>query len=255
MEIKGLFDALAGYLDFFIDFMLLRGMEQFARLGEISPTLVAYFVIGVFIAYLVSSMKKTPGYLLQKKAASAARDEVSPPGQQVPSPPSGVSDSHAENDVKKFQVDMAQFVVLSILGGFLFHGFLDVYAAVFGSPPISSVKDTLNAVFAYNAVYHPFNAFANKINRGAKMLAPLGGAPSAVAVALFVGLTVFYFGAPFYLLYALAAVHQTSIGSMILPSVAFVAVFIASFVLFFLSWGLPLNTIFAALAAGSGQKQ
>ena len=62
MEIKGLFDSLAGYLDFLINFVLLSGMEKYARLGSISPTLVAFFVIGVFVAYLIALMNRVPGY-------------------------------------------------------------------------------------------------------------------------------------------------------------------------------------------------
>jgi hypothetical protein len=62
MEINGLFETLAGYLDFFIDFMLFRGMEKYTRLGSVSPTLVAFYVTGVFIAYLVSSVRKRTIY-------------------------------------------------------------------------------------------------------------------------------------------------------------------------------------------------
>src|SRR5437870_4214315 len=143
MEIKGLFDSLAGYLDFAIDFLLLSGLEKYARIGTVSPTLVAFFVIGVFVAYLIASTKKVPDYL---KASS------------VPNAAEGATSS-SEVDVKGFQTDMARFVLMSILGAVLFHCFLRGYSRVFGMPDINSVKDTLNGVFAYNAVYHPYNAF------------------------------------------------------------------------------------------------
>ena len=37
MEVQGLFDTLAGYLDFLMDLILLHGMEKYARLGIVRP--------------------------------------------------------------------------------------------------------------------------------------------------------------------------------------------------------------------------
>jgi hypothetical protein len=226
MEIKGLFDSLAGYLDFIIDCILLSGMEKYARLGNISPTLVTFFVIGVFVAYLIASMNKMPGY--EKILRS---DQVAP--------------SDVQTDVKKFQVDMAQFVMGSIAGAIFLHGFLKVYNQVFGTPTIGSVKDTLNGIFAYNAIYHPMNAVLQQIGRGANALVGLGA--NLVGGVLLVGVVVVYLVSGIFLLYPLAAVHQTSIGSLILPCLVFVAFFFLLFALFFLALGTPLKEIFRAL--------
>ena len=220
MEIKGLFDSLAGYLDFLIDFVLLSGMEKYARLGSISPTLVAFFVIGVFVAYLIALMNKVPGY------------EKILFGDQV-----ALSDN--EPDVKKIQVDMAQFVMTSIMGALVFHGFLKGYSQIFGTPTIGSVKDTLNGIFAYNAMYHPMSAVLHKIGRGVRAL----NQATLMAVVLYLAVAITFLVSSTYLLYPLAAVHQISIWSLVLPSVVFVIFLVLLFALFVRAIGAQLRTM------------
>ncbi len=138
--------------------------------------------------------------------------------------------------VNKFE--MAQFVLMSRLGAFLFHGFLIINGNVLGVPTIQPIKDTLNAVFPCNALYHPFNALAKKLEQGLKALSGASRAVNAMAAAFLFGIAISYLVFLIYFLYPLAAVHGTSIWPMLWPSIAFAVLTLALPALFFRALGI-----------------
>jgi hypothetical protein len=232
-DIKGLFDGLAKYLDFLVDMFLFQGVEKYAKHGEISGDLVAFFGAGLLIAYLVAAMNKIPGYepVPETQSGKSAAEQSSQPPKSEDSGKDPVSSS-----------DMAQFAILSILGGLAAHGFLILYSKAFKTP-IGSVKETLNAVFAYNALYHPFDALSEHVRRGAKAIpvATKGAFIVAGLMLLIVGLSRFL--SSVYLIYAMAALHHTTFGQMLWINIVFVLSFFAVFFAFFQALGVSPRTV------------
>jgi hypothetical protein len=250
MEIKGLFESLAEYLDFVVDFLMLSGMEKYAHLSTINPKLVLYLVTGVFLAYLISSMRTVPTYM--------ARGAEAQPNPFQPYQLSFVSTgfrSQSETETKKFDVNMAQFVIMTILGAVLFHCFLILYSRIFGTPEIRSIKDSLNGIFAYNSVYYPFHALMLVVRRGANAMSKWGPVGLIYAGVLEITVGVALLGSLIYLLFALASVHQLSIASLVLPSLAFFLVLTTLFVGFFAAAGLPLKMIGTAVINANSEQQ
>jgi len=214
MDISKFFETLAQYLNFFLDFLLLRGFERYGRLGSISPELVSYFIVGVFAAYVISSIKRMPGYeRLQVSEESTANSEA----RQI----TVVKTSGDSED--DFKMDMAGFVLLSIVVGIFFHAFLVVYNKIFPVTEIGNIKDSLNAIFAVNAMYNPLNAILKQIQRGAKLLATVAPSCALVGAGLLLTLSGVYFFSIYYWIYAFAAVHGTSRKYMMGPMAIVVA--------------------------------
>ena len=191
MEVKGLFEAFAGYLNFAIDFLLFQGMEEYERLGTINPTLVSFCVAGVFVAYLIGSAKKIPGYdaihWAERSSWKGSRSSL----------PAVIPKASTKDTSKEDSLDMARFLLLSVAGALTFHVFLVFYSYAFSPPRPYTVKDTLNAMFAYNAVYHPWAAFTKQIQRGLNFIAGANISRAATLVAAL-------------LLFALALLHLFS---------------------------------------------
>jgi hypothetical protein len=208
MDISKFFETLAQYLNFFFDFLLLRGFDKYTRVGSINSELVSYFVVGVFAAYVISSIKRVPGY---EQMYAAEESSGTTETTQV----TVVKTSDGGGD---FKMDMAGFVLLSIAGGIVFHCFLVVYHKIFPLTEIGNIKDSLNAVFAVNAVYNPLNAILKHINRGGKLLAKLSPGCALFAAGLMFVVSGIYFFTIFYWIYAFAAVHGTTRKYMLGPS-------------------------------------
>ena len=240
MEIKALFEILASYMDFVIDFLRSSGMEAYMRAGSVSAQLVSYFIAGVLIAYIIAKLKAIPGYqkLIEQEPAPAGR-----PQTIVAILPAGDETREA---------DMAAFVVGSFVGALCFHGFLLAYSRVVGQSSLGSAKDTLNAVLAFNAVYHPLNALALKISPRLKsLMQPTSGRGCALtALTLYLVLVLLQCASLYYLDYALAAVHGTSILYMFMAGLLFIVLFFTVLFVVLKMAGLPLRSIFAGAAAG-----
>jgi hypothetical protein len=211
MEFKTLFEILASYLTFVLDFSTLSGMEKFSRIGEVSPPLVSYFVAGTLLAYVISRLKSVPGY---EKLADGTQ------GQEPPLTSEGSLPKGVDVDAP----DMAAFIFMSILGMIAFHSFLLLFRAIFGGPEIGNVKDTLNAAFAVNAVYNPLNAFLKRLQRSLRDVTAQAPGCAVIVASLMLLISLVYFGSTYYWIYALASVHGTSktfmLKALILPIIA-----------------------------------
>jgi hypothetical protein len=232
MDIKGLFDGLAKYLDFLIDLCLLQDIGKYAKQSQISPDLVSFFVVGLLVAYLVTAIKHLPGYEPMLKTASTAT------GMET----AAAAQDHTKDPVIKH--DMAQFALMSILGALLLHGFLTLWSQFPGTPKLGSVHETLNAVFAYNAFYHPFNALALQSQRGLKALVGINRRTSLFAAGMMFLVAIFYCVTLVYLLHPLAVLHGTTLVQMLWICLAFLATFVVALVAFFLLLGVsPTSAI------------
>jgi hypothetical protein len=138
---------------------------------------------------------------------------------------SKINDLSKDDPVDK--VDMARFVLLSIVIIFPLHGVFLIYSSIFGLPAIHSIKDTLNGAFACNAVCQPLVALSIKLqlilsNRLQDVISYFGGVRKTAkngTLVLSSGIEVL---SVVYFLYALAAVHGVSIWSMVWPFLSFV---------------------------------
>jgi hypothetical protein len=153
MDVKDLFAILADYLNFVIDFLGLRGMEKYRRLGIINKELVSFFVAGVLLAYSIALMKKIPSYQMK----------IQWPVDLYPG-------KKGDSDLKTQTAEIGGFVMMFILGAVLFHCVLFLYHKVFSNSGIGTMKDTVNAVLAVGAVFNPINALFNQIRGWAARL-------------------------------------------------------------------------------------
>jgi len=226
MEVKALFEILAAYLGFVIDFVLSRGMERYARLNALSPQLVSYFVAGVFIAYLIAKARRFPGYegfgetqTLPEKPTEANTPEIEATGAVASNENKNVTAAPAP---AQDAPDMAAFVLMCFGGALLFHAWLYIYSNAIFHAKLGSVKDTLNAVFAYNAVYFPLDAAIRKARNWLQTsVASLSRGCAIVAMLLLFLLVLPYLAILYYLDYALAAVHGTTLAYMFVASITF----------------------------------
>lgn len=212
MDLSKFFETLAQYLNFFFDFVLVGGLDKYARIGSVSPELVSYFIVGLFVAYVVSSVKHVPGY-----ERMITTEDTAPSGK-VESAALKITLS-TDTDSK---TDMAAFILLSIAGGIICHLFILIHHKVFPNTEIGNIKDTLNAVFAVNAVYNPLNALLKQVQRGAKIMGKISRGWGLVGAAILLITSGIYFGTTYYWLYAFAGMHGTSRKYMLGPMGFFV---------------------------------
>jgi hypothetical protein len=230
MDVEGLFKTLADYLNFTIDFLLLRGFEKYARMGKVSPELVSYFVVGVLVAYLIASMRKPPGYADRV----TPEDRGEPEAQATPAPRGEGKEGGPDPLSGQMRAEMAQFALMSVVFGMLFHVLLVVFNWFFGGE-IGTVKDTLNAIFAVNAAYNPLNALLKQAGRVADVVAPISLGWRLLAGAVHLLAAAVHFGCTFYWLYALSTVHGTSVWYILGPVSPFVVLGIVLAVVILLS--------------------
>jgi len=212
VEIAKFFEILAQYLNFYFDFVFLRGIEKYTRLGSISPELVSYFVIGVLVAYAIASIKRVPGYERKIPSGKASSTTIEPAGT--------IADKESSGSLEGIvNVDMASFVVLSIAGGVYFHGCLVAYHKLFPTTGVGNIKDTLNAVFAVNAIFHPLNALLKQTQRVGNVIGRMSRGFAIIGAGLMFCVSAIYFAFVYYWIYALAGVHGTTRKYMIAPMV------------------------------------
>lgn len=197
--IDQLFEVLSGYLNFIIDLLFFGDISKYSKIGVIDPTIFSYFITGSVFAFIFANSKKIPGYLKYTKETSATGDK--------------------DSSIK--EIEVASFVFLSVFGAMIFHFVLFVYNSILGKEMIGNIKDTLNAVFAYNALYHPINAILQRISNFLNEIARKYNFSKfliiMVAILLFI-ISLTYFASLIYLLYCLAVLHDTSILYMIGPA-------------------------------------
>lgn len=215
-DAESLFEILANYLNFSIDFLRLRGMEDFQALGSIDKDLVAYFVAGATVAFLMATIKRLPTY-----------DEVTNrllAGKIFPKGPESV-EIMPEAGSDKAQI--VAFVAISVVGACFFHGILILYARWVHTFPIGSIKDTLNGIFAFNAVYMPLDALLKKAQQILKTIAKAGGGSAIFSAILQLVIAALYFTLAGLSVWALAQVHKATFGQMFWPAmIAGILIFI-----------------------------
>jgi len=232
MNIDSLFGALAEYLDFIINLALLRGMDEYLNLGHVSPKLVAFAVVGVSIAYLISYSQKVPRYGAPVEITRAATD--------APQEETVTQDKENEKDKSKDLIkspEIALFLIYTILSGFLFHGFLILYNLTF-QLAVHSVNDSLNAVFAYNALINPIISILNKIQKLLEKLKYKNWKTMMFAGISNIIIGLIYIGSAIYWAYPFAAVHGESIKNMLWLTIGFGVIIFVLIFLFFLTLGI-----------------
>jgi hypothetical protein len=203
----GFFEILANYLNFSIDFLRLRGMDAFRLKGSIDKDLVAYFVAGVTVAFLVATIKRMPTYdemtsrLLAGKNSAAAGETP-----------------EAAVEISSDKAQIAFFVLTSIVGACFFHGILILYSRWIHPFPHGGIKDTLNGIFAFNAVYIPLDALLKKTQQFLKTVGKAGGGSALLAAAFLLLTSVLYFGLAGFSVWALAQVHDATFWQMFWPA-------------------------------------
>jgi hypothetical protein len=206
-DTEGIFEILANYLNFSIDFLRLRGMDGFRLKGAIDKDLVAYFVAGVTMAFLMATIKRMPSYdeMTSRLLAGKASLKTAP-----------VSEEAAEDSSDKAQI--AAFVLISVVGSCFFHGTLILYSRWIHTFPHGGIKDTLNGIFAFNAVYLPMDALLKKVQQLLKTLGKAGGVNAIFAAIFLFAISLVYFSFAGLSVWALAQVHGTTFWQMFWPA-------------------------------------
>ena len=62
MDFDKLLNPVAEYLDFFVDFVLLRGIEPYSKSGSVSPKLLSFFFIGLILSLIIKRLKRVPTF-------------------------------------------------------------------------------------------------------------------------------------------------------------------------------------------------
>ena len=194
MSEKDLFSILADYVNFAIDFIKFRGMNRYILIGSVSSELVAFFVAGVFIAYLIAIAKTYPGYrkhidgeVLHKEDKEKNKDEE-----------------------KVASADMALFVLRSILLSLIAHIILVVFAVFFRQFRIGSANDTVNAFLGFNAVFHPLNSLVLKLSIGAKGYLIIRNKRIKIIDLMVCFRQIFIIISYLYLFHSIATIHAIS---------------------------------------------
>lgn len=201
MQFPDLFQILADFLSFVADFLSVRGMDKYLRQETVDAGLAAYFVTGVLIAYLFATAKRFPGYeWLLRRARGRRRALV-------------VGDV---DPIAGHGADMARYAIVSILGAIVGHVLLVAASRLLGGEELGGLRVTMNAALAWNAVYHPLNAMLQLARRSAekahlaRLLRPGAGRLLVISLGVLPHLLNVYW------IYALAAVHGTTVPRMAL---------------------------------------
>lgn len=206
MDITELFDIFARYIDFSIDFLSFNGMERYSQSNSINPDLTAFFIFGLTIAYLIARATKVPGYESIIRKSSSASD---------------IAQAEAKKN-NQDNSDLILFAVMSVGGALIFHLVVAATQSIGQNMQLGSIKDTINAVLAYNAVYYPLNSLAMRLfhREGLPAFIPLIRRRSVALgcfALLFLLIVAFYGGSLIYLVYAFISVHGIEVGSVIVP--------------------------------------
>jgi len=208
MQFPDLFKVIADYVGFVVDFLAFRGLRDYALKPAVDPVLAAYFVVGVLFAYLLSTARRFPGYEKHLEAGTPKRA------------PSGTTTA----PLKEHSSDMALFIMASMLGAVVVHWLFVLGNAVLGGDEFGSVKATLNATLAWNAVFHPLNAFAKKCSVLLQAAREKGSVRPRVAGTLGGVLVLVPLALVTQWIHAMATVHGTSFWYMAaVQGVSFVA--------------------------------
>ena len=214
MDINGLLDAFARYLNFVVDFLAARGMQSYAKLSSVNSDLATFFVFGLTLAYLISRARTIPTYA-----------SITDGGVQ-----SGFSDADgAKND--SYNVLLNCFLFVGI--GILFHIVLRVYFALVFPAVRLSLKDSINAILGFNAVYVPIDALIRVLTRE-DVIQYVGNVASYqtrqfnrrgclfVVIAMLRVASFAYLLAIGYEIYAFSAVHQLPFSELIIPFIIWI---------------------------------
>jgi hypothetical protein len=83
MDLEKLFNPVAEYFDFLVDFVKLDGISRFSRLGSVSPKLVSFVILGMIFGIVIKKAKTIPSFSQDVKLSNFMKPtEI---GQQQPS--------------------------------------------------------------------------------------------------------------------------------------------------------------------------
>ena len=161
MILTDIFNTLADYLNFAIDFISWRAITAFRRLDKVNAELVSYFITGLILAFVISYTTKVPTYIPQDTDDETQPMEKADRGTPNAAPPA------TSEPFKLSDSLILGAVLLTLVGPILFHLVLVPYNRIYHPYTIGSMKDTMNAFMAALAIYMPVNALATRVQRGA----------------------------------------------------------------------------------------
>jgi len=205
MEFTDIFRILADYFNFSVDFAQSRGLEPFVLKGLVDPTLFSFFVVGLVLAYAIGKIKELPAYAgaTANPASSASNHVTTPEGVDT--------------------VSLGALTLLGIILGVLYHWYMVGFARVFDLPLRGNVKDTLNALLAFNALFNPFNAIWHRILAWLKArIATKPPRPILILIMiLIVAMIGLQLGALYYLTWCIATLQGLTFRQLLWPVLSF----------------------------------
>lgn len=205
MQFTDIFDLLADYFNFVVDFLQSSGLESYALSGSVDSKLFSFFVVGVVLAYAIGKIRDLPSY----------------PGASPNVPPGPASQPPTPETVDT--ISLGAFTLLSILFGVFYHWYMKGYAWAFELPVRGNIKDTLNALLALNAFFHPFNALWNRTLLWLKArIATRPPRPVLILIIVLIGaLIVLMLASVYYLAWAIAILHGLGVRQLVGVVVSF----------------------------------
>ena len=207
MSVDNIFNGLASYVNFIVDFLALRAMAPYTKVGVVSGELMSYFFAGILISVVIQYTSKLP-----------FTPAESPPAPAGP-------DAGGGDGIKGFleKSQLAIFIPLLLIGTAVMHLALLAGAAMAGFE-IGTFKDTINATLASSTIAYPVQAAATRAQGYAKAIQKLGGKAVLIAIIISLGAAAASFGTAYYAFHATAVVHGLTMREMLWPIVMFVAV-------------------------------
>ncbi|HET9762580.1 MAG TPA: hypothetical protein VFR50_03655 [Casimicrobiaceae bacterium] len=206
MNVDSIFNGLASYVNFIVDFLALRAMQPYARLGTVNGELMSYFFAGLLLSIVIQYTSKLPTFSPQDDSAPTSRNDAD------------VGDG-GKSFLEKSQ--LAIFIPFLLVGTAFMHLSLLVGVAVAGLD-IGSFKDTINATLASSTIGYPIQATAARAQNYAKTIQKLGGTPALIAGVIHLGAAAANFAGVIYGFHATAVVHGLTMRQMLWPAIAFV---------------------------------
>lgn len=187
-----LLDWLVAYQRFALDFLAMRALAPYERLGALAAPLWRHLGVAVAIALVIALLplggpRPHPG---------AAGD---------PPPRGGVV------------LQVGTLLPTFALGTVVLHALLSLYSAWIGNIQIGALADTANGAAAYLAAYLPIHVMMSQMRRAADWHARTRERARGVLrnVKLATGLVQLAF--PVYILYAVASVYGMSMRATLRP--------------------------------------
>ena len=194
MDIDKLLAPLTDYLNFLIDFLQCRGLDQFARLNTVSPKLLSFCLLGILLGLLIRRAKRPP-IPVDETAIADRRDN---------DPTVGANLKAAIE-----QGDLLFFIPFLLAGSFILHISL-LLTSRYTALDAGTYKDALNVSLTWGALQYPVQALITRVKSAARAIGRVGRSGAIVGLLIYILAMGANLGLSYYLVRAAMAILRLS---------------------------------------------